>query len=188
MTNYSCKLLEGVNQKNRTQYKHLYRAYYASLCHYASRFVGNKCDEEDLVQEIFIKLWERTNAFESEQALAGYLYRSVHNACLIYIRNYREKHPADEHPAGEQLAYESADNEQLLIEEEYFRQIYAAIHSMQDQRKEIVLKTLAGLGNEEIAAELNISVNTVKTLKKKAYSYLREILPNNTFLFLTFFI
>lgn len=188
MTDNSCKLLEGVNHKNRTEYRHLYRVYYASLCHYARRFVGENCDEEDLVQEIFMKLWERTNTFESEEALAGYLYRSVHNACLQYIRELRGKHTPSDFSAEERFAYESVDNEQLLVEEEYFRQIYAAIHSMQDQRKEIVLKTLAGLGNEEIAAELNISVNTVKTLKKRAYTHLRETLSNNVFVFLTIFL
>ena len=69
------------------------------------------------------------------------------------------------------------NEEQIRIEEEYYRMVHHMIASLPRERREVMLLTLEGKKNEEIATELDISVNTVKTLKKRAYSYLRERLP-----------
>lgn len=71
----------------------------------------------------------------------------------------------------------SENEEQIRIEEEYYRMVHHMIASLPRERREVMLLTLEGKKNEEIATELDISVNTVKTLKKRAYSYLRERLP-----------
>ncbi|MEG0795457.1 MAG: sigma-70 family RNA polymerase sigma factor [Odoribacter sp.] len=174
-------ILEAVNKKNSKLYKYVYTTYYASLCRYAKRFVGDICDEEDLVQEIFVKLWEKEIFFTNLKALSTYLYRSVYNACLIYIRDHKAERSSE---LLDVQVYESEDNERYLIEEEYFRQIYIAINNLGTQRKTIILMSLAGKSNEEIATELNISINTVKTLKRRAYNDLRNILPLPAFFLL----
>lgn len=83
-------VINGINGKRDEAFKYLYDTYYASLCRYAKRFVGEFMDEEDVVQEIFVKLWEREGSFENMRALSAYLYRSVHNACLVFIRDQKE--------------------------------------------------------------------------------------------------
>lgn len=182
-------VIDAINRKKDEAFKYLYDTYYASLCHYANRFVGEFANEEDVVQEIFVKLWQREGSFENMRALSAYLYRSVHNACLVCIRDQKETR-AEEliQKLGEITEIDSPDNEQLLIEEEYYRQIFVVLNSLPEQRRVVVEMTMEGIKNEDIARQMNISVNTVKTLKKKAYVYLREQLSRDAWSFLfTFF-
>lgn len=181
------QILEAVNTKDRVLYKRLYDTYYTALCHYASRLLRDVASEEDVVQEIFLKFWETDVSFNTIRALTAYLYRAVYNASLNLIRDRKEF--SGEITAGEQVLpdFNSSDNERFLLEDEYFRQIYIAIDSLAFQRRQIILKTLEGKKIEEIAVEMNISVNTVKTLKKKAYSELREKLSTPVFMLLLLF-
>lgn len=180
------QILEVVNTKDKVLYKRLYDTYYAPLCHYASRLLHHAAEEEDVVQEVFVKFWELDTTFSTARAVTTYLYRSVYNACLNLIRDQKEF-------TGSVIPYDysfvdfnSSDNERLIVEDEYFRQIYLAIDTLALQRRQVILKTLEGKKVEEIALEMNISVNTVKTLKKKAYSELRDKLPAPLFCFFLF--
>ena len=103
--------------------------------------------------------------------------------------NWKEKRQEEliQH-LGEVMTFDSTDNEQLLIEEEYYRQIFTVLNSLSDQRRVIVEMTMKGMRNEEIAQSLHVSVNTVKTLKKKAYVYLRENLSREGWMFLFTFL
>jgi RNA polymerase sigma-70 factor (ECF subfamily) len=74
--------------------------------------------------------------------------------------------------------------ERMIIEEEYVRQIHLAINKLSDERRKIILLSMEGHGNKKIAQSLGISVNTLKTLKRKAYRFLREELKQlKAFLF-----
>ena len=183
------EIINGINEKSDRAFKYLFDTYYPSLCRYARQFVGEFIDQEDVVQEIFVKLWEREGGFENLKALSAYLYRAVHNACLVYIRDGKEKRGEELiNRLGDVLEFETPDNEQLLIEEEYYRQIFVALNSLPEQRRVIVEMTMEGKKNEEIAEALQVSVNTVKTLKKKAYVYLREKLSREGWMFLFTFL
>ena len=189
MSGNTVGVIDGINEKKDEAFKYLYDTYYASLCRYAGRFVGEFMDEEDVVQEILVKLWEREGSFENMKALSAYLYRSVHNACLVFIRDQKEfREEKLIGKLGEVMEFNSPDNEQLLIEEEYYRQIFVVLNSLPEERRVIVEMTMEGIKNEDIARQLHISVNTVKTLKKKAYVYLREQLSKEVWSFLFIFL
>ena len=182
------QVVAGINEKDEHAFKYLYDTYYASLCHYARRFVGEQANEEDIVQEILIKLWEGKGYFKNKKVLAVYLYRSVHNACLFFLRDQKERTGLNLQQLEEKLEFDSPDQEELLLEEEYYRQIFCTLGTLSAQRRMIVELTMQGKTNEEIAVELNISVNTVKTLKRKAYAYLREKLSQNCWVFFVTFL
>lgn len=182
------QILEVANTKDRLLYKRLYDAYYAALCRYASRLLQDTASEEDVVQEVFMRFWELETSFSEARAVTTYLYRAVYNACMNVLRD-RKEYSGTMMPYEQTYAdFDSDVNERLLIEEEYFRQIYLAIDSLALQRRQIILKTLEGKKIEEIAREMNISINTVKTLKRKAYNDLREMLPAPMFCFLLLFL
>ena len=112
MSDYLGGVINGINDKTEEAFKYLYNTFYASLCRYANRFVGEFMDEEDVVQEIFVKLWEREGKFENMRAVSAYLYRSVHNACLVYIRDQKEKR--QEEPDFSQSGFQFALCEWLV--------------------------------------------------------------------------
>lgn len=186
---YSDKeILEAVNSKDKKLYKRLYDVYYVSLCRYASKLLHREFDgeEEDVVQEVLITLWEHEGNFKDVQAVTSYLYRSVYNACVNYVRDRKDSVSPED--AAELLSVEfaSEENERALIEEEYYRQIYLAIDTLSEQRRQVIRKSLAGKTVKEIAAEMSISENTVKTLKKNAYEDIRSQISKVEYAFFLF--
>lgn len=168
--------IEQINLKELEGYKYLYDNYYSSLCNFASKFFKQKTDAEDVVQDVILNLWKSNSNFNSIKALTAYLYNSVKNASLNAIRNDAKWADIDisNHSDVKNLRINEKSVQQVIIEEEYYRQIYVAINKLSPERKNVILLSMDGLTNKEIAEKAGISVNTVKTLKLKAYRFLRN--------------
>jgi RNA polymerase sigma-70 factor (family 1) len=161
---------------NKQEFKKVFDAFYPSLCAFASRFTGDAIISEDIVQEVFLSLWERSENFTNEYAIKSFLYTSVRNRCLNYLEHIKvmQKH-------RDLALYEtdfSPETNHNIIEEETHRLIYHAINELPSQCRNILLLSMKGLKNHEIADELKISENTVKTQKKIAYKQLRVSLKD----------
>ena len=146
---------------------------------------GSYTDSEDIVQEAFIKYWRQENNFNDEIALKTYLYKSIRNGCLNQLRheNVRKKYfeslPDD---------WESEDYfMENVIKEEVANIVLQEINKLSETSRKILFKALDGYSNEEIAEELGVSVNTVKTHKARSYIMLRQNLGHlRVLLFLLF--
>lgn len=64
-----------------TEYEQLFKRHYAKLCHVANQITSNQQHAEDIVQDVFIKIWENKSAIQIKNSAFSYLYRSVINAC-----------------------------------------------------------------------------------------------------------
>ena len=95
----------------------------------------------------------------------------VRNACLNYLKRKRVEARHEQELAREMSEQESVD---AALEEEVTALVYEALKELSEQARRIVLQTMEGASNAEIAERLEISVNTVKTLKLRAYRILRE--------------
>ena len=149
----------------------LFEKYYYPLCGYANKFI---CDPDicsDLVNESFLQFWEKRKELNNYSVIKSYLYSSVRNACLNNIRHSKliQKHNLEIYRENEISEFRD-----VLIETEVYAEIYSAIRNLVPREREIILKFMNGLSNKEISEDLNISLNTVKTLKKRAYKKLRE--------------
>ncbi len=148
-----------------------FKRLYLPLGMYALRFVDDVAVSEDLVQEAFMKAWlylENGGAIDNIQA---FMYRSVRNGCLTWLRQQRET--LDESFIPE-VGEEEIDTS--------FRdaKIWRAIDELPEKCRQIFLMSKQdGLSNEEIAIELDISIKTVKNQMTKALSRLREALSTN---------
>ena len=167
------KFLQGVNSKDPHAWKELYRSFYGALCNHAIGIVSDKTVAEDIVQECFITIWNTSLYFPQVQALTAYLYRSVHNNALKYLRDKTTDDARLQKWYEEQEEVEDSYFYQA-IEEELIRKLREKIVPLPEQRKTILLLSIDGLSIQEIAEQLNISVNTVKTQKKRAYAYLKK--------------
>lgn len=155
-----------------SEFKVLYYKYYNTLVVFGLKFIYDQAVIEDIVQEAFIKLWERKKNFTHENAIRAFLYKAVHNSSLNYLEHLkvRKKHSREATPltdAGEPLSH-------LIIEEEVHRAISEAVNRLPEAARAIYLMSLNGIKNHEIAEDLNISINTVKTQKTRAKIFLRE--------------
>ena len=159
----------------------LYRYFYGTLCNYTTKIVVDETVAEDIVQECFISIWNSSLHFQEMKALSVYLYRSVHNNALKYLRDKNVDNQRLQRWSKEQDDVEDVDFYQA-VEEELIRKLHVVIDQLPEQRKNILLLSIDGLTVQEIADQLNISINTVKTQKKRAYVFLKENLKQSLLL------
>ena len=82
-------IVAGVNQKDKGIWRDFYNRYYAALCSYVEKILFLTDAVEDLVQEVFISVWEGKRTFSDSRELTNYLYRACYNNALLYIRNHQ---------------------------------------------------------------------------------------------------
>jgi RNA polymerase sigma-70 factor (family 1) len=170
-------LIRHINKGNRKAFKAVFDEYFNALCAFGYKYLADQFVVEDMVQESFISFWEKRQDFSHINALKSFLYTSVRNKCLNHL-----KHQAVVHKHENALVYELETDHafaSLVIEEETFNQLFVEIRTLPPSAREIMLLALNGLKNQEIAYELNITINTVKTQKKIAYSKLKENLGSH---------
>lgn len=178
--------LDGINKKSERAWKELYRYYYAPLCSYADRLTGEEGLGEDIVQECLIRMWRTGLEFADLRALTSWLYKSVYNASISVLREKKSKERLYSELPQEELAGEG-DAQKMALREEVIRRFYEVLYKLPRQQQDVLLFSLRGLSVSDVAKEMNISENTVKTLKKRAYLFVREHLESrylHVFLFL----
>jgi RNA polymerase sigma-70 factor (ECF subfamily) len=176
------KLKEG----DEKAFEVLFRKYYAALCSYANQFLFEKSLSEEVVQDMFLKIWEKRAVLTIEMSLKHYVFRSVRNRCLNLIQHEKVK----KQYAGmvlENSAHEISPDEYFL-EVDLVRRIEKSIESLPPKRREIFkLSREQGLKYKEIADSLGISVKTVEVQMGLALKQLREQLKDYTEHIITLF-
>jgi len=170
-------IIKHINRGDRKAFREVFDYYFNALSAFGYNYVSDQFAAEDLVQEAFIAMWEKRADFSHINALKSFLYTSVRNKCLNYIKH---KSVVKKHEKA--LMYELESEQHFsarVIEEETFNQLFNEIRDLPPSAREITLLALNGLKNQEIADELKISINTVKTQKKIAYSRLKEKLGSH---------
>jgi RNA polymerase sigma-70 factor (ECF subfamily) len=156
---------------NKQDFKKLYVLFYPALYQFALKIVKNRFGAEDIVQEVFFNLWVRGGEFKTIQKVKSFLYTSVKNKCFDHLEHEavilkHKKYSKNQEKSDKAIDYR-------IIEEETYRLIYTAINTLPPECRRILMLSIKGLQNTEIAKKMNISVNTVKTQKKIAYKHLR---------------
>jgi len=149
-------------------FKEIFQDFYASQVLFATRIIKSEHDAKDIVQEVFLKIWNSNPAFKNEIAFKAYLYISTRNSCIDFIRKKKPQINSLDNAQD----VESEVNE--VVKEEAFRLLDKAIEALAPQSQKIIRMSMSGMSMNEIAKELKISVNTVKTLKARSYKILRD--------------
>lgn len=173
-----------LNMGDSYSFEQIFRKFYPSLCFFAQHFVGNHDDAEDVIEELFVKLWKKHPQFETEQHLKAFLYRSAKNACLDFIK-LSERSGARNTLFADERGYSEEGYLNEIIRAEIIAEVFHAIESLPPQcNKIIAMSYVDGKTNQEIADELNLSVQTVKNQKGRGLAMLKQRLPNDKFLLL----
>lgn len=158
----------------KSELNHLFEKYYETLVLFANRFLPLRDECEDLVQDAFVGLWENRKIFPDEISSKVFLYKTVRNKCYNVIKHNKVK---DKYTAHVMHSLESSEDDssflKKVLEEEIVRQLHEAIEILPQRKKAIIRLSLKGLKNNEIAEELGIKLQTVKTLKSQSYKMLR---------------
>jgi RNA polymerase sigma-70 factor (ECF subfamily) len=131
---------------------------------------------KDIVQDFFIRFWEKRNSLQLHTGFEAYAYSAVKNRSLNFIASEDVKTRRQEEVRHNlYVAGASSETTQSDARERYRVQLIQAIEKLPEQRRKVfLLSNVGGLKYTEIAQQLNISVNTVKTQIRKAYLFLRE--------------
>ena len=117
-------IVAGVNQKDKGIWRDFYNRYYAALCSYVEKILFLTDAVEDLVQEVFISVWEGKRTFSDSRELTNYLYRACYNNALLYIRNNQIHDTILSSLAEEESMVDEDTIYALTVKEEIIRQSY----------------------------------------------------------------
>ena len=78
----------GINHGDHNSFNHLFFCYYGRLCTYVAEIIKDDFASEDIVQDLFIKIWTNREKIEVQESIAGYLFKSSKNAALNHLRSF----------------------------------------------------------------------------------------------------
>jgi RNA polymerase sigma-70 factor (ECF subfamily) len=164
-------IIDQLNKGNSSVYKQIFKEYYSTIRSFAYTYAQDDKISEDLTQDAFMKLWEKREQFKNSETLKSYLYTTVKNAFLNHIRHEQIQ---DKYKNRIKELLDGQYFVDTMIEEEVHTQIHKALKNLPFQSKRIVTMSMSGFTNPEIADKLSISINTVKTIKRRTYATLRK--------------
>lgn len=163
--------IERLVKKDPIAFRAFHQEHVRLYCQFGMRFIEDDEVVRDIVQEAFIAMWERIATFREEAHVKAFLYATIRNRAINYLRDRKVEIKGREKLF--QLQNE-AEFHNIAIEEEMYDFLCRRIERLPEMQREVLWMHVDGLSNEEIAKKLNISVNTVLTHKQRAKSELKS--------------
>jgi len=171
-------LVSEFQSGNINAFDFIFNRFYNALCFFSSRILQDKVAAEDVVQDVFVKLWQKNTDFDSVESIKSFLYTSVRNACLNSLEKARVKLKHDNYVA----AHPQKPNDTILehmIQAEVLRQVFSVVDTLPEQCRKVIRMTYEeGKRPKEIADELGVTVSTVNNQKMRGLSLLRNRLSD----------
>lgn len=183
MNSLEKEIVDKIREGDIKAFDFLFISYYPGLCAYAGDLVKSAEIAEEMVQDVFLKLWNKRSVLSVQTSLKAYLYRMIHNHCLNYIRDHSTQKTIKTLSLEDlqtRLALFDIESSGSalddLLSEQIENDLSKAINVLPEQCKKIFyLCRFQGLSYPEIAAQLNVSVSTVKTQMLRAIEKLKDV-------------
>ena len=181
--------LSLLKKGDKVAYETLFRLYYSKLIHIAKSYLVYQEDAEEVVQEVFLKLWEQKEKLETVKNINAYLYAMTKYSCLDKLKHEKVKRKYIENDlkakANIQYGFIKDEAASLLIENELQQKIIQSIDLLPEKCKQVFIKSrMEGLKHQEIANELGISHRTVDAHISKAIRHMKLHLKDFLSIFL----
>jgi RNA polymerase sigma-70 factor (family 1) len=170
------EIIRRIREGDTGQFESLFRSSYVSLVRYAKTLIRDHDTAEEIVQDLFFRLWKDREKLHIESSLNGYLYRAVHNRCLHYIDHNRvvEKY-------AQEMAVVRQESSETPTDILHYRELQARIAGILERLPEkcgkiFCMSRFEGLKYSEIAERLSVSVKTVEANMGRALKEFRKIL------------
>lgn len=159
----------------------IYISYFSRMKYFAREYVLSDEEAENIVQDVFTELWEKKVLLTYDMNLIAFLFTSIKNRCIDYLRHKVVVQDAVNHIQEEyqmtlraKLSSLELFNQSLLSDQDIERIITEAIDSLPQKCREIFIKSkIEGKKQKEIAKELNVSLKTVENQMNIAYKKLK---------------
>ena len=179
-------LLARMKNNSGDAFRMLYDRYSRKIFYFSLRYLNDHTEAEELVQSVFISIWEHRNYLDEKQSIKSYLYRSAVN----YIYNYLKKKAVRERFIERELIKDEVQS-YSTYDQLFFRDLERSINEiveiLPDQQKQIFkLSRFEGLSHEEIAGKMDLSVRTVENQIYRALKFIRNKLKDEIFFIFLF--
>ena len=176
-----------VTNTESLQFERVFKSEFKNLHSYACSILKDEASAEEIVQQVFYKLWEKRDSLNELQSVPAYLYRSVHNDCLNFIKHSKVKAAHVAHTVN--TSKESGIHADQVTLKELQQRIDKAVNELPEQCRAVFqMSRFEDLKYKEIADRMSISVKTVENHMGKALRTLRvklaEFLPVLVLLFI----
>ncbi len=180
VTKSNSELILLIQKNDRVAFYHIYERYSKRLYGFVLRYVKQNEDAEEIVQEVFVKIWEARNKIDAFSSFEAFLFTIAYNTTISLLRKRTNEKKYLEHLKSLQQPDHSPD----LIDEIHFNELNDRVQSLLNEltprQKEIFqLSREEGLTHDEIAKKLDISVNTVKKHMGNTLAFLRAQIDSN---------
>ena len=165
-------LWKRIQNDNKQDFNNLFKSCYRMLCLYIVQFTKNMDDAEDIVQEVFVKLWMKRHSININSSLKSYLFKATYNA---YIDSARKEQRNNFYLT--ELKYQALQpqTEEIIGFEEKIKKVKVIVDQLPQKCKQIFLLSKSeGLKNKEIAMSLSISIKTVESQMRIAFRKIRN--------------
>ncbi|WP_069130300.1 RNA polymerase sigma-70 factor [Rhodohalobacter halophilus] len=168
------KIVEKIRSGDQYAFEKMFHAYYSKLCVFSNSYVKSLDLARDVVQEVFIKIWDNHQEFEIRQSLKAYLYQAVRNQSLNQIEKNKQKRRLSESLKKHEEITEEVESPDLNTEE-LTQKIWKLVEELPERRRSIfILYRKHGLSYKEIAEVMDIKRKTVENQMGKSLQFLRE--------------
>jgi len=167
--------------ENNVDFENVYVTHFSKLKRFAQEYVISEADAENIVQDVFLELWEKRNVLSMPVNLNAFLFTSTKNKCIDHLRHkliVRETNNKllEEQQLKMKMKFDSLEafDQNLLTDNDIEEILNKAINSLPENCRQIFIKSrLEGKKQKQIAEEMNISINTVETQMGIAYKKLK---------------
>jgi len=180
VTKSNSELILLIQKDDRVAFYHIYERYSKRLYGFVLRYIKQKEDAEEIVQEVFVKIWESRNKIDAYSSFESFLFTIAYNTTISLLRKRSNEKKYLEYLKSLQQSANSPD----LIDEIQFNELNDRVQSLLNEltprQKEIFkLSREEGLTHDEIARKLDISVNTVKKHMSNTLALLKSQIDSN---------
>jgi RNA polymerase sigma-70 factor, ECF subfamily len=183
-------LIESLVRQDEAVFEQVFKTHFKNLHAYACTIIKDEAAAEEVVQQVFFKLWERSKALSISGSVAAYLYRAVYNESLNYLKHQKVQSNYQQYFTHTMKNENDAAGKKLSLKE-LEGKLHTALNELPEQCRTIFqMSRFEELRYREIAEQLGISVKTVENQMGKALKLLRtklvEFLPFTVFCLLNF--
>ena len=154
------------------KYEAIFREHFAALTYFANKYTGDTDSSKEIVHTVFVNIWEKRSDFDFDKAVKSYLFTSVYNRCMNFLRDNKKFTSRDD---DDSLVKEEGEFHDQMEVAELDTSIKRALQQLPEKCREVFeMVRFEGKKYAEVAEKLNISVKTVEAQMSKALKILRE--------------
>lgn len=186
------ELIKLLNKGNMLAFDIIYKKYSRRLYHFVFRYVKQEMDAEEIVQEVFVKVWKSRDSINIYSSFESFLFTIAHNATVNLLKKRATEQKYVDHVKSLQYVNDTYELTDEIHYKELLHKFQGLLDELSPRQQEIFkLSREEGLSHKEIAEKLGISTNTVKNHLVTTLSFLKSNFDNGLLvsgLYVSFFL